>query len=444
MTMKIVIIGGTAAGTSAAAKAKRVDTSHEVVLLEKSPHLSVGACGIPYALAGLTELENLVARSPQKFIEQGVDVRIEHEGTNIDASNKTIEIYDHAKKKSYQESYDKLVIATGARAIRPEIPGASLENVFTVRGMADALGLAKVLPTAKHVVIVGAGYLGLELVETCVSLNIPVTLVQKSKRVLSDFGEAFSEQALAELQRNKVNVLLETEVQEVEGSSHLTHVVTSQGRLEADIVVFGIGVRPNSELAANAGIALGVANSIHVDKYMQTSLENIYAAGDVADVFHRVSKRQEYLPIGTTANKQGRVAGANAAGKQDTFEGVVGTAILKIFDLGFARTGLTLEQAQSLGFNATSTLIQSKDRAGYYPGARPISVEIIYDTTSGKLLGANLSGDVESVKRVDTVAALLHVEGTVDDLARLDLAYAPPFATVWDALLVAANQARKD
>lgn len=442
--MKIVIIGGTAAGTSAAAKAKRVDASHEVVLLEKSPHLSVGACGIPYALAGITELGNLVARSPQKFMEQGVDVRLEHEGLKIDADNKRLEVYDHQNKKSYQETYDKLIIATGARAIRPEIEGAWLEQVFTVRGMADALGLAKVLPTAKHVVIVGAGYLGLELVETCVSLNIPVTLVQKSKRVLSDFGESFSEQALAELKRNNVNVLLETEIQSLEGSSHVTHIVTNHGRLEADVVVFGIGVTPNSEIAANAGIKLSVANSIHVDKFMQTSLESIYAAGDVADVFQRVSKRQEYIPIGTTANKQGRVAGANAAGKQDTFEGVVGTAILKVFELGFARTGLTLQQAQSLEFTATSTLIQSKDRAGYYPSAKPISVEIIYDTTTDKLLGANLSGDVESVKRIDTVAALLHMEATVNDLARLDLAYAPPFATVWDALLVAANQARKD
>jgi NADPH-dependent 2,4-dienoyl-CoA reductase/sulfur reductase-like enzyme len=442
--MKIVIIGGTAAGTSAAAKAKRVDAAHEVVLLEKSPHLSVGACGIPYALAGITDLENLVARSPQKFMEQGVDVRIQHEGITINAENKILEIYDHSTKKSYQENYDKLVIATGARAIRPDIPGVQLKNVFTVRGMADALELSRVLPTAKHAVIIGAGYLGLELVETCVSLNIPVTLVQKSKRVLSDFGEAFSEQALAELERNNVKLLTETEVQGLEGSSQVTQVVTSQGRLEADVVVFGIGVTPNSELAAKAGVKLGVANSIHVGEFMQTNLEHIYAAGDVADVFHRVSKRQEYIPIGTTANKQGRVAGANAAGKQDTFEGVVGTAILKIFELGFARTGLTLGQAQSLGFNATSAFIQSKDRAGYYPGAKTISVEIIYDTTTDKLLGANLSGDVESVKRVDTVAALLHMEATVDDLARLDLAYAPPFATVWDALLVAANQARKD
>jgi CoA-dependent NAD(P)H sulfur oxidoreductase len=293
-------------------------------------------------------------------------------------------------------------------------------------------------------VIVGAGYLGLELVETCISLNIPVTLVQKSKRVLSDFGEAFSEQALAELQRNKVEVLLETEVQSLEDTSHVTHVVTTNGRLEADVVVFGIGIKPNSELAAKVGVKLGVANAIHVDKFMQTSLEHVYAAGDVADVFHRVSKRQEYIPIGTTANKQGRVAGANAAGKNDSFEGVVGTAILKLFELGFARTGLTLQQATSLGFDVTSTLIQSKDRAGYYPGARPISVEIIYDTTNSKLLGANLAGDVESVKRVDVIAALLHMEATVDDLARLDLAYAPPFAPVWDALLVAANQARKD
>jgi CoA-dependent NAD(P)H sulfur oxidoreductase len=176
----------------------------------------------------------------------------------------------------------------------------------------------------------------------------------------------------------------------------------------------------------------------------QRHLEHIYAAGDVADVFHRVSKRHDYVPIGTTANKQGRVAGANAAGKHETFEGVVGTAILKLFDLGFARTGLTVSQAKALGFDAASTLIQSKDRAGYYPGASPISVEIIYDSSNQKLLGATLAGEVESVKRVDVIAALLHMEATVEDLARLDLAYAPPFAPVWDSLLVAANQARKD
>jgi CoA-dependent NAD(P)H sulfur oxidoreductase len=442
--MKIVIIGGTAAGTSAAAKAKRVDASLEVVLLEKSPHLSVGACGIPYALAGLTNLETLVARSPKKFMEQGVDVRLKHEGLHIHPDKKILEIHNYTEKKTYQETYDKLIIATGARAIRPEIPGMSLGNVFTVRGMADALGLSQALPKAKRVVVVGAGYLGLEVVETCVALNIPVTLVQKSNKVLSDFGEAFSVQGLAELQRNNVEVLLETEVQGLEGTTHVAHVITNKGRLEADVVIFGTGVQPNSELAAQAGIKLGVFNSIHTDEKMQTSLESTYAAGDVSDVFHRVSKRHDYLPIGTTANKQGRVAGANAAGEHDTFQGVVGTAILKLFDLGFARTGLTVSQARASNMEATSTLITSKDRAGYYPGAEPISVEITYNPTSGKLLGANLVGDVESVKRVDVIAALLHMEATVEDLARLDLAYAPPFAPVWDSLLVAANQARKD
>jgi CoA-dependent NAD(P)H sulfur oxidoreductase len=442
--VKILIIGGTAAGTSAAAKVKRVNVSLDVILLEKSPHLSVGACGIPYALAGLTTLETLVARSPQKFAEQGVDVRLHHEGVLLEPDKGTVEVFNHTSKTTYQESYDRLIIATGARAIRPNIEGVNLENVFTVRGMADALCLSQALPRAKRVVVVGAGYLGLEFVETCVALNISVTLVQKSTRVLSDFGEAFSEQALAELQRNNVKVLLETEVQGLEGTPQVTHVVTNKGKLEADVVIFGIGVQPNSELAAHAGIQLGVANSIHTDERMRTNLEYVYAAGDVADAFHRVSKRYEYLPIGTTANKQGRVAGANAAGKHETFEGVVGTAILKLFELGFARTGLTVLQAQTLGIEATSTLITSKDRAGYYPGAKPISVEIIYNPTSGKLLGANLVGDVESVKRVDVIAALLHMDATVEDLARLDLAYAPPFAPVWDSLLVAANQARKD
>jgi CoA-dependent NAD(P)H sulfur oxidoreductase len=447
--MKIVIIGGTAAGTSAAAKAKRVNALLDVVLLEKSPYLSVGACGIPYALAGITKLETLVARSPEKFAEQGVDVRMQNEVTSIDTKNQTVEIYDHAAKRNYQEPFDKLIIATGARAIRPSIAGVNLKGVFTLRGMEDALGLSQALskatlPQAKRAVVVGAGYLGLELVETCVSLSIPVTLIQKSKRVLSDFGETFSEKALAELQRNNIEVLLETEVQGLEGTSHVTHVVTNKGRLEADLVIFGIGVQPNSELAIQAGINLGTAKAIHVDEKMQTNLEHIYAAGDVADVFHRVSKRHDYVPIGTTANKQGRVAGANAAGKHETFEGVVGTAILKLFDLGFARSGLTVSQANALGFDAASTLIQSKDRAGYYPGASPISVEIIYDSSNQKLLGATLAGEIESVKRIDVIAALLHMEATVEDLARLDLAYAPPFAPVWDSLLVAANQARKD
>lgn len=442
--MKIVIIGGTAAGTSAAAKAKRVDSSLEVVLLEKSPHLSVGACGIPYALAGLTTLESLVARSPKKFIEQGVDVRLHHEAVQLEVDKGTVEIFNHSSKTTYQESFDCLIIATGARAIRPNIEGVNLENVFTIRGMDDALGLAKVLPTAKRVVVVGAGYLGLEFVETCVALNIPVTLVQRSSRVLSDFGETFSEQALAELQRNNVEVMLETEVRGLEGTSHVTHVITNKGSLEADVVIFGIGVQPNSELAARAGIRLSAFNSIHNDEKMRTNLEHVYAAGDVTDVFNRVSQRHEYLPIGTTANKQGRVAGANVAGEHDTFKGVVGTAILKLFDLGFARTGLTVLQAKASGVEATSTLVTSKDRAGYYPGAKPILVEIIYSPTNGKLLGANFVGDVESVKRVDVVAALLHMEATVEDLARLDLAYAPPFAPVWDSLLIAANRARKD
>ncbi|MBM4428977.1 MAG: CoA-disulfide reductase [Chloroflexi bacterium] len=443
---RLVVIGAVAAGTSAAAKAKRTNPDLEVVLLERDAHISYGACGLPYFIAGLIpSAQALTARSPEEFRQQGIEVRTQHEALGIEAANHRLYVADLRSGEEYTLPYDDLVIATGAVSSVPPVPGVDLPGVFTLRTLADGLGLDAALRDRppKNVVIVGSGYIGLEMAEAFRARDLAVTIVEMAPQLMVNLDKDMSDLVLAEVQRQGVQVLLNDGLVRCEGLDRVEKVITQHSVVPADLVLLAIGVRPNTRLGEQAGLRLGAGKAIAVDEHMRTSIEGIYAAGDCTETMHQVTGEKTYIPLGTTANKQGRVAGANIAGMECTFEGVVGTAVAKVFGLEVARTGLTEKEATAKNLAGSATTIQAMDRARYYPGGTPLNVKLVVDSASRRLLGAQLIGPQGAAKRVDVLAAALYAGMSAHDLTRLDYSYAPPYAPVWDATLVAASVASR-
>jgi len=439
---RLAIIGAVAAGTSAAAKARRVDPDLEVILLERDMDISYGACGLPYLVAGLiARADELVARSPAEFRAQGIDVRTRHEVLAIDAPNKTLRVADLEAASEYSLDYDNLVIATGALSFRPPADGLQLSGVHTLRTLADGVVLRDAVASGKvtSVVIIGGGYIGLEMAEAFRARALPVTIVEMAPQLMVNIDEDMSKLVLAEVERNGVRVLLNDGLVRCEGAGRVEKVVTQLSEVPADLVLLSIGVRPNTALAAQAGVALGAGKAIGVDNRMRTNLAGVFAAGDCADTVQQVSGEKVYIPLGTTANKQGRVAGSNAAGTDCAFDGVVGTAVAKVFDLQVARTGLTEKEAKARGISVAVSSVRAMDHARYYPGNTTLDVKLVVDSSSGRLLGAQMVGAQGAAKRIDVLATALYARMTVDDLTRLDYSYAPAYAPVWDPTLVAAN-----
>ncbi|MCS6869569.1 FAD-dependent oxidoreductase [Thermus sp.] len=443
MGKRMVVVGGVAGGTSAAAKAKRENPELEVVVYEKGAWVSYGACGLPYVLSGeIPRLERLVARTPEEFRKQGVEVHTQHEVVDVDPESHTLTVFDHREGRTFQDRYDYLVLATGARPLIPSLPGTEQEGVFTLRSMEDGEKLLQALPRAKRAAILGAGYIGLEVAEAFRKRGLEVTLLEAKDRPLPHWDEEVGHLLEQELERHGVEVWTGVRVEAFRGQGRVEAVETSEGVVEADLVLLATGIRPNTALAQAMGVALGPTGAIATDPRMRTNLEGVYAAGDVAESFHRVLKRPYWLPLGDVANKHGRTAGTVIAGKEAHFPGVVGTAIFKAFSLAVATTGLSLEAALKEGFPARKVFIQSRDGAHYYPGSEPLWVELVYEEPSGRLLGGAVVAKGHGALRVDALAALLHQGGSLEDLLALDLAYAPPFSPVWDPLLIAAQQAK--
>jgi CoA-dependent NAD(P)H sulfur oxidoreductase len=446
--MKLVVIGGVAAGPTAAAKAKRSNPDIEITVFERSAHVSFGACGLPYVISGdVPRFEDLVARTPETFAKQGIKVLTRHEVTKVDYAGRQLEVRDHLENRTFNESFDKLVIATGAKPIKPKLDGIELGHIFTLRGIEDGEAIQRAIHEAKkirpqpRVVIVGAGYIGLEMAEAFQKRGLHVSVIEKLPHVLGYVGSEIALKTLEELGRHGVEVLLGQQVTGFSGSGRVEKVHTTHGDLEADIVLLALGVQPNSGLASSFGVALTPFGSVRINERCETNLPGVYAAGDLTEVHHIVSGRHAYVPLGSTANKQGRVVGTNIAGGCATFAGVVGTAVSKVFDLGVAVTGLSELEAAMMDLETNTVIVEAPDQASYYPGSKLVTVKLLYQPKDGKLLGAQIAGRIEAVKRIDVIAALLHRGGTVEDLSRLDLAYAPPFSPVWDPLLMAANQA---
>ncbi len=417
--MRLVVIGGVAAGLSAAARAKRLDPALEVVVLEKGEQISYGACGLPYLIEGqVRDWRQLVGFTRDEFVRaKNVSVRTRAEVSAIAHSRRELSL--HSGEKLH---YDKLVIATGARARCPE-------QCLPLHTLADGVRLwehLKQTPPARAVVL-GAGYIGLELAGALRARGWRVTLVGRSEQLLQRDDTELTATLRRLLERHGVRLLLG-----YEGAPP-----------EAELTVHAMGLQPNVALAESAGVELGRTGAIRVTDRMATNLAGIYAAGDCAETIHRVTGAPAWLPLGTTANKMGRVAGANAAGRRERFAGIVGTSLVRVCGLGVALTGLSPSQARLAGFQPATVRIQSRDRATYFRG-RPVTVELVADRSTGRLLGGTVLGEYGVEGRINVLATALQARMNVEDLLGLDLAYAPPYAPVMDALLIAAQQLAKE
>jgi len=441
--MRIVVIGGVAAGMSAASQARRREPGCEVVVLERGHDISYSACGMPYNIGdparGLDDLVILSAEAARDA--RGIDVRTRHAVQTLDVSRRVVQVADLEAGGDYALTWDALVIASGASAIRPAVPGLDLAGVFVLRDLGDARHIKRYLADVKvsTAVVVGAGYIGIEMADVLNGLGIAVSILEKADQVLPGFAPAIVDVAMHALERHGVSVQTGTSLQRVqrEGADLLVH--SDRGVIHAQIVIVAVGVRPDVALARQAGIALGASGAIAVDSAMRTSAPRVFAAGDCAEAHHLVLDRPSWVPLGTTANKQGKVAGANAAGGDQHFGGIVGSAGFKCFDLEVARTGLGAAEIASAGLDAVAAVSTHHTRARSYPGDKPISTVVYAERGSGRLLGAQMIGGEAVAKRIDVFATALHARMTLAQVEALDLTYAPPFAPVYDAILIAAS-----
>jgi NADPH-dependent 2,4-dienoyl-CoA reductase/sulfur reductase-like enzyme len=396
--MRIVVIGGVAAGMSAASQAKRRRPDAEVIVLERGPHVSYGACGMPYNIADPARpLEDLVVISAERFrSERGIDVRTLTEAVSIDTAAHRVHARDRRTGDEYDLDYDSLVIATGASAARPPLPGLDLPGVFFLRELTDGIALKRYLAETqpRSAVIVGAGYIGLEMAEVLRGRGLSVTLLEREGQVLPGYEPVIAAAALAELQRHGVEVHTGATVESVEQEPGGTGLVVRGAACHhaGGLVLVAVGVRPNVGLAKAAGLRLGATGAIAVDTAQRTSAPDVFAAGDCAEAPHLVSGRPTYVPLGTTANKQGKVAGANAAGARETFGGIVGTAGFKLFDIEVGRTGLSVLEARRLGLDAIGVSSQQRSRAHGYPDGKSITTVLVVERGTRKLLGAQAAG----------------------------------------------------
>ena len=440
--MRILVVGGVAAGMSAALRAVRHAPDADVVVFERGDIVSYGACGLPYVLSGdVGDWDDLIARTPAELAAEGVDVRTGHDVTDVDAAAGHVTVRA-ADGTTTREPFDHLLIATGAAPVVPDWVPQGVAGVYTLTDIPDGRAIDAGLRDARRVAIVGAGYIGLELAEAFRARGLDVVMVQAGRVAGRILDHAQCDLVQAELERQGVDVRTGVEVT---GLTHrdgrATGVQTDAGDVRADAVVIAVGVRPRSELAQRAGATLGAAGAVAVDDRQRTSVGGVWAAGDCCETVQRVTGGRVYVPLGLTANRMGRVAGTNMAGGDAAFPGIVGTGILKAFSLGVARTGLTQAQAEDAGLDAKSVDIDGRDHAGYYPDARPIRVRLTGERGSGRLLGAQIvARNHSSALRIDVIAALLHDGSSADALADMDLAYAPPFSGVWDVLLIAAGK----
>ncbi|HLT16835.1 MAG TPA: FAD-dependent oxidoreductase [Acidimicrobiales bacterium] len=440
MADRLVVIGGDAAGMTAAMQARRRQPYLEIVVLERGPWTSYAACGIPYLVGGEVErLEDLVVRSPQQFRDQHrIDVRIRHEAMAIDHDRRQVEVRDHQHQRTIALGYDKLLVATGARPLRPDLPGIDLEHVKGVQTLDDARVLLDHARSrqCRRVVVVGGGYIGLEMAEAFCRWGAEVTIVERQAQLMGTLDPDIAARLVEPMEGLGIEVRLNTAVAGFEPGAVL---LDGEERLDADLVVLGLGVTPNAELAADAGVATGARGALSVDRRQRTNLDGVYAAGDCCESWHLVSGRTVHVALGTVANKQGRVAGINLGGGYATFPGVVGTAITRVCSLEVSRTGLTEGEAADAAIDAVAASIDTTTRASYLPDAEPMTVKLIAERGTGRLLGGQIVGGEGAAKRIDTVATALHARLRVDEVVDLDLAYAPPFSSVWDPVAVAAR-----
>lgn len=441
---RLLILGGSDAGTSAALRAREVDSSAEVsvVLADRFPNYSI--CGLPFYLSGETpDWHALAHRTAEDITREGIHLLLDHTARTIDPANHLVTVADRGGQ-ARELAYDRLVVATGAVSVRPPIPGIELPGVFLLRSMEDSFAVHQYLETQapRSAVIVGGGYLGTEMADAFTHRGLAVTLVEHGAWVLKTVDESLGRLVGAELRRHGVQVATGVAVERIALAGAQLQVMGSQGfRVTADLVLVAVSVEPQTGLAQAAGIATGERQAIRVTRAMETNVPDIFAAGDCVETWHRLLQAPTYLPLGTTAHKQGRIAGENAVGGHREFAGTLGTQVVKVFDLAVARTGLRDAEAAKAGFDPLTVESTNWDHKAYYPGAHELHIRVTGDRKTGRLLGAQIVGNfqAEVAKRVDVFATALFHGMCVDDLNDLDLSYTPPVSSPWDPVQMSAQ-----
>ena len=447
--MRFVIVGGDAAGMSAASRAKRIDPQLDVVVLEQTGDVSYSACGMPYNIADpQRDIEELVVRRAEVFRDKnGIDLRTGHRADRIDPTSMIVSGFDHTREE-FEIAYDKLLIATGASAIRPDLPGFDLPGVMVLKSLEEGRRIKELLRSrrTRRVVIIGMGYVALEMAESLRTLELDVAMVKPRPVFLPWMPEELSRVVLDELHAEGVGTHAGQGVNAIEaagGDDSRLRVLCDEETIEADMVLVAIGVTPNSAIAGEAGLDLSVGRSIMVDRRMRTSQPDIFAAGDCADAFHVVDGQRAWIPLALRANRAGWAAADNVCGRATEIEGIAGTAVFKVFGLEVARTGLNAKEARAAGFDPVEVVVKTRSRAHGHPGSTPIWNQMVGDRKSGRLLGMQMVGREGVAHRINAPAVALHNRMTVAQFSQCDLAYAPPFGPTWDPTLTTANQLLK-
>lgn len=442
--MKIVIIGGVAAGAKAAAKARRLLPDAKIDIYTEDTHVSYSSCGLPYYVQGnFNDYKKLIVRTPEEFAQQNVDVHLLNRVIKIIPKIQKILVKDLTNDVEFPVAYDKLVIATGAKPYIPDIKNVNMPNVYKVRTLEDGIAIKEAMQNARHVTIVGGGYIGIEMLESFVKNNIQTTLIEASSHVLSMLDSDIAEliiEYIKEESNDYAKLLTNDTVVSFEGKDKVEEVITANGEhFATDMVIMCAGIRPTVDIAVEAGINLGKTGAIKVNSRMETNIENIYACGDCIEETNVITHRQVWLPLGTNANKEGRCAAVNLAGYTEDFEGVLGSTVTRYLNLTISTTGLTHKVAEEEGFDPVSIVVTKRDKAGYMPEVRNVTIKLTADKRTHKLLGGQAIGCGDADKRINTLSVGLLNGITVEEFLGADITYAPPFSTTIDPLLSATR-----
>lgn len=442
--MKIVIIGGVAAGAKAAAKSKRMLPESEIKIFTQDEYVSYSSCGLPYYIAGyFQDWQKLIVRTKEEFEKSGIEIFTKHRVTKILPIDKKIVVKNLETSECEFVEYDKLIIATGSEPYIPNIQNVKLKNVFTLRNLEDGIKIKNAMQNSENITIIGGGYIAIELIEAFVKNNKKVTLIEKAPFILPVFDEDISsliQSFVLENSNNLVKFINDDVVIELVGDDYVKGVVTSKGSgFETDMVILSAGVVPVVDIAKEAGIKIGITGAIKVNSRMQTNIEDIYACGDCVEKINMISNTPMWIPLGSTANKEGRVAAINACGKVEDFEGILGSAVVKYNAFNASMTGLSEKIAQKLGYDTVTVTVTKRDKAGYMPEVNNVTLKIVADRRSHKILGAQAIGCGDADKRINTISVGLLRGITVEDMLDVDLTYAPPFSTSIDILISAAR-----
>jgi NADPH-dependent 2,4-dienoyl-CoA reductase/sulfur reductase-like enzyme len=443
--MKVIAIGGVAASMSAVSKLKRLKPDTEIVVYEEGEVLSYGACGLPYYVSDeIKDASKLVARTKEQFKEKGIQVYIKHHVDQVFDEEKKIKVTNLETNQSFEDTYDKLIIGTGAHPILPPWNGVKLNNIFTLGNYKDGLKLKEALedPAIKDVTIIGAGFIGVEMIEAFHTRKKNIRVIQLDPQLLPLFDPEMMDDIESYLVKEGVELHLNESVVSFKGDKKVEQVVTDQDSYNTDLVLVSIGVNPNTKFLKSSNIELAANGAVLVNKQMETNIKDIYAGGDCSMIHHILFDEARFIPMGHNANKQGRIIAQNIADDPIDFKGVLGTTVIKIIDREAGKTGLSEKEAKMLDLDYDTVTITGRNHAGYYPNPEKIKVKVVYENKTHKILGAQLVGGKGAALRINIFAVAITANMTTDDLSFLDLAYAPPFSGVWDITQVATQQVK--